>query len=332
MKYKKFSNHPLKVSEICLGTMNFGDRCDYPLSEKIIRTAFENGINFFDTAAMYSDGVTEEYVGKALKGIKREDIFIGTKVVKGIDRCSIETGIDESLKRMGMDYVDLYMIHWPVKGMNLTEMMSALNDVVESGKAKLIGCCNFPAYLVAAANSIAAENGWGKLICNQVAYNLFERGIEVEILPHAILEDIEITAYRPLAVGLLSGKFRQGQPMSASARGATDSRVITWLTQHGEGIESFISFADKKGLHPAQLAIAWVKHSKAITCPVVGVSSIKQLELNIDASEIRLSDEDYRQVTSFINAEVKEEGLQLFPGLTYNFPRLRRDLEVAKRS
>ena len=332
MKYKKFSDHPLKVSEICLGTMNFADRCDYPLSEKIIRTAIDSGINFLDTAAMYSNGETEVYMGKAIKGIDREKLFIGTKVVKGIDKQSILTGIDDSLKRMDMDYVDLYMIHWPVVGMNLTEMMEALNEVALSGKTKLIGCCNFPAYLVASANQIAVENGWKKMVCNQVAYNLFERGIEVEILPQAVVEGIEITAYRPLAVGLLAGKFHQGQPMKPETRGATDSRVITWLTQHGAAIESFIAFAEKKGIHPAQLAIAWVKHSEAVTCPIVGTSSLNQLKSNLEAADVTLSDEEYKQVTDFFDTEVKEEGLQLFPGLNYNFPRLRRNLKVAKRS
>ncbi len=332
MKYTKFSKHPLPVSKLCLGTMNFGDRCDYGLSEKITRSAYESGINFFDTAAMYSGGVCEEYVGKALKGVEREKIFVGTKVVKGIDKASILTGIDDSLKRLNMDYVDLYMVHWPVPGMNLTEMMSALNEVVKSGKTKLVGCCNFPAYLFAAANMIAVENGWEKMTCNQVAYNLFERGIEVEILPYAVLEDIAITVYRPLAVGLLSGKFRQGQPMSAATRGATDSRVITWLTQHGAAIEDFLAFADRKGIHPSQLALAWVLHSPAVTCPIVGISSPDQLKMNLDAVDISLTDEEYRQVTRFFDTDVKEEGVQLFPGMTYNFPRLRRNLKVAKRS
>jgi aryl-alcohol dehydrogenase-like predicted oxidoreductase len=332
MKYTQFSKHPLPVSKFCLGTMNFGDRCDYPLSESIIRSAYDSGINFFDTAAMYSGGVCEEYLGKALKGIDREKIFVGTKVVKGIDRASILSGIDDSLKRLEMDYVDLYMVHWPVPGMNLTEMMSALNEVVKSGKARMIGCCNFPVYLLAAANMIAVENGWEKMVCNQVAYNLFERGIEVEILPYAVLEDIAITVYRPLAVGLLTGKFRQGQPMSAATRGASDSRVITWLTQHGAAIEDFLAFADRKGMPPSQIALAWVMHSEAITCPIVGISSLNQLKLNLEAVDISLTDDEYKQITRYFDTEVKEEGLQLFPGLTYNFPRLRRNLKVAKRS
>lgn len=332
MDYIKFSNHSMKVSRICLGTMTFGDKCDFKLSEQIIRTAYENGINFFDTAAMYSDGTSEEFLGKSLANIDREKVFIGTKVVKGIDRQSIISGLDESLERLKMDYVDLYMIHWPVKGMNLTEMMGALDAGVNSGKAKLIGCCNFPAYLMAAANRIAQENGWTNMICNQVAYNLMERGIEVEILPYAMAEDVKITAYRPLAVGLLAGKFRQGKPMQTSARGTTDSRVITWMTQYGEGIERFISFAKEKGVHPAQLAVAWILHSPAITTAIVGVSSIGQLELNIQSIDVKLSDAEYSEVSSFLDTEVKEEGLQIFPGLTYNFPRLRRDLHIIKRN
>ena len=331
MDYVNFSSHPLKVSKICLGTMTFGDKCDYKLSEEIIRTAYEKGINFFDTAEMYSAGTSEEYLGKSLENVDREKVFIGTKVAKGIDRQSIVSGLDESLKRLNMDYVDLYMIHWPVKGMNLTEMMGALNEGIKSGKTKLIGCCNFPVYLLAAANEIAMENGWPKMVCNQVAYNLIERGVEVEILPYAMIEDLEITAYRPLAVGLLAGKFRQGKPMNASARGATDSRVITWLTQYGEGIERFISFAKEKGIHPAQLAVSWILHSPAITSPIVGVSSVKQLKSNIQSVDVKLSDTEYSVVTSFLDTEVKEEGLQLFPGLTYNFPRLRRNLHIAKR-
>lgn len=331
MEYTKFSNHPLNVSKICLGTMNFGAKCDYKGSEEIMRSAFEQGINFFDTAAMYSAGVSEEFVGKALAGVDREKIFIGTKVIKGIDRESIITGLDECLNRLNMDFVDLYMIHWPVKGMNLTEMMDALNETVKSGKTKLVGCCNFPAYLMAASNAVAVENNWEKMVCNQVAYNIIERGVEVEILPYAMVEDVEITAYRPLAVGLLAGKFRQRKPMQPSARGTTDPRVITWFTQHGEGIERFVAFAGKKGVHSAQLAVAWILHSPAVTSAIVGVSSLDQLNSNIHAVDVKLSDEEYAEVTSLLDTEVKEEGLQLFPGLTYNFPRVRRNLHIAKR-
>jgi 1-deoxyxylulose-5-phosphate synthase len=323
-----FPGHPLPVSKIILGTMMFGDKCDYPATEAIIRTALEQGINSLDTAAMYTTGVSEEFVGRAVQPVKREDLFITTKVVKGVDETSILSSIDESLARLQMEYVDLYLIHWPVPGMNLTEMMGALNKVVASGKTRLVGCCNFPAYLLAACNAIAAQHGWAKLSCNQVAYNLFERGIEVEILPQAVLENIAITAYRPLAIGLLTGKFLPGTPMEAATRGATDSRVITWLSQHGSAIKNFVQFARAHGYEPAELAVAWVLHNPGITSPILGVSSVRQVEAASRMTAIQLSDQEYQALTDLFNTEVKEEGLQLFPGLKYNFPRLRRNLNL----
>lgn len=329
MEYTHFSDASLKVSKICLGTMMFADKCNYPHTEEIVRRALELGVNFIDTAAMYAGGETEKYLGKALKGAKRDELFVATKVVKGIDRSSILESIDESLSSLQMDYVDLYMIHWPVVGMKLTEMMEALNEVVTRGKARFVGCSNFPAYLLASSNAIAAKNGWARLSCNQVAYNLFERGVEVEILPQAILDGIAVTAYRPLAVGLLTGKFRSGMRMDAATRGASDSRVITWLSQHGAEIERFICFAEEKGLQPAQLAVAWVLHSAAITSAIVGVSSLNQLEAAVKAADVSLSEEEYQAVTALFHTEVMEEGLQLFPGLKYNFPRIRRNLSVA---
>jgi 1-deoxyxylulose-5-phosphate synthase len=331
MEFTVFPHHPLKVSRICLGTMIFGDKCDYVLTNAIVKRSLDLGINFFDTAAMYTGGLSEEYLGKALKGLKREGLFIGTKVVKGINRASILEGIDESLSRLQMDYVDLYMIHWPVVGMGLVEMMAAVDQVVRSGKARLAGCCNFPAYLLASANAAAVENGWTKLVCNQVAYNLIERGVEVEILPQAILDGIAVTAYRPLAVGLLSGKFQPGMQMDAATRWASDSRVITWLTQHGVEIKNFLRFAESKNVQPAQLALAWVAHSPAVTAPIVGVSSVSQLETSAKAAEMQLSEEDYQVITAIFHTEVIEEGFQLFPGLKYNFPRLRRNLSVAHK-
>jgi aryl-alcohol dehydrogenase-like predicted oxidoreductase len=330
MDYKVFPGTEQEVSEICLGTMTFGAKCDFNQSERIVNAALELGVNFLDTAAMYADGTTESFLGKILKG-KRDRVFLGTKVHRGLDRKSITESIEDSLQRLQTDHVDLYMIHWPAEGMDLTEMMSALNDVVKAGKTRYVGCCNFPAFLMGSANRIALENGWPPLICNQVAYNLFERGIEVEILPQAVTENYAITTYRPLAVGLLAGKYRLGQPFPNNKRGTHDSRVITWFTQHGRSIENFVRFAEERGVHPAQLAIAWVAHSPGVTTPIVGVSSESQLNTSARPNVIRLSEDDHRQITDMFNTEVKEEGLQLFPGLTYNFPRLRRNLNLAKK-
>ena len=327
MKYVALSTTGVKVSELCLGTMMFADRCDYQASEEIVGAALDRGINFIDTAAMYSAGACEEFLGRILKG-QRDKVFLGAKVVKGIDRQSILTSLDESLTRLQTDHVDLYMIHWPVQGMNVAEVMQALNETVRSGKARFVGGCNYPAWLVAHSNAIAERNGWAKLICNQVAYNLIERGVEVEILPQAIADKIAITVYRPLAIGLLSGKYSSTSPMPSGARGTTDSRVITWLSQHGPSIDRFNQFARAKGIHPANLATAWVRYSDAVTCPIVGVSSLRQLEETLQAAEINLTADDYTALTDMFNTEVKEESLQLFPGLKYNFPRLRRNLHL----
>jgi len=208
-----------RVSELCLGTMMFGARCDEAEADRIMGIAMDVGVNFIDTAAMYAGGRTEEILGRLIKG-RRDALFITTKVHKGIDGDSIRHSIDESLTRLGTDVVDLYLIHWPVVGMNPEEVMEALNNVVGQGKARHVGCANYPAWLFAHSNAIAARHGWAPFVCNQVAYNVFERGIEVEILPQAAAERVAITAYRPLAEGLLTGKYRAGAPLPDGSRGA----------------------------------------------------------------------------------------------------------------
>jgi aryl-alcohol dehydrogenase-like predicted oxidoreductase len=327
MQTVQFATTDVRVSEMCLGTMMFGGRCDEAESDRVLGAALEQGVTFVDTAAMYGNGLTEEILGRIMQG-RRNRLFLTTKVNKGVDAASILSSIDESLARLQTDYVDLYLIHWPVQGMRPREMMGALAQVVAQGKARYVGCCNYPAWLLAHSNAIAAENGWPKLVCNQIAYNLVERGVEVEILPQAVAEQIAITAYRPLAQGLLTGKYRWGQPLPENTRGQTSSQIITWLSQYGESVERFICFAEERGMDPVQLATAWVRYSPAVTSPIVGVSSLSQLQASIDAFGYDLSAADYAALTAIFDTEVKEEGLQRFPGLKYNFPRLRRNLTL----
>ena len=327
MNYVEFGKTGEKVSEMCLGTMMFGQRCDESETDRILGAAIERGVNSIDTAPMYGNGLTEEILGRIIKG-RRDQLFIGTKVHKGIDSQSILESIDESLARLRLGYVDLYMIHWPIEGMRPKEIMEALNAVVTQGKARYVGCCNYPAWLFAHSNAIAERNGWAPLVCNQVAYNLIERGAEIEILPQAVAEKVAITAYRPLVSGVLAGKYKAGQFPPTDSRAPTNARILTWLAQHGESMERFNRYAAERGVHPAQLAVAWVRHSPAVTSPIVGSSSLNQLETSIGAFELELSETEYEQVTLMFDTEIKEEGLQRFPGKRFNFPRLRRDLNL----
>ncbi|MEX1020544.1 MAG: aldo/keto reductase [Litorilinea sp.] len=332
MKYVDFAATGEQVSELNLGTMMFGGRCDEAEADKILGVAIERGVNFIDTAAGYGDGLTEEILGRIMQGGRRDKLFLTTKVQKGVDRANILSGLDESLQRMQTDRVDLFLIHWPVEGMNPTEIMGALNEAVESGKTRYVGCCNFPAWLLAHHNAVAAANGWARLINNQIAYNIIERGVEVEIFPQAVTENIALTAYRSLVQGLLTGKYRWGKPLPENTRGQTSAQIITWLSTYGESVDRFIAFAEARGITPTTLAIAWVRHAQAITAPIIGVSSLPQLEDALESFDYELSDADYKEVTYLFNTEPQEEGLQRFPGLRYNFSLLRRNLNLVQKA
>jgi aryl-alcohol dehydrogenase-like predicted oxidoreductase len=313
MNYVPFGSTGVTVSEMCLGTMMFGARCDQAESDRILGTAMEHGVTFIDTAEMYVNGKTEEILGAILPG-RRDKLFITTKV-NSIDPQVIRSSIDGSLGRMHLDYVDLYLLHWPKAGMAPRAMMAALNDVVNAGKARYVGCCNFPAWLLAHFNAVAAENDYPRLICNQVPYNPIERGIEVEVLPQAQAEQIAITIYRPLIFGILAGKYKPGTPIPEDSRGSTDERVPRWLAKYGDGISRFLQFAADRQLQPAQLALAWLCHSPAVTTPIVGVSSERQLHASLGAFELKLSDEDYATITGMFDTAVQEEAGGAYPGL-----------------
>ena len=306
MKTIEFGNTGVQISEMCLGTMMFGDRCDEAESDRILSTAIDQGVTFIDTAAMYCKGETESILGRILNG-REEQLTIGTKVLSKTEPADFARSLDESLARMKIDHVDLYMIHWPHAQMQTTTMMEALNQLVVSGKTRYVGCCNFPAWLVAHCNMIAQKNGWAQLTCNQIPYNLVERGVEVEVLPQAVADKVAITVYRPLLMGMFAGKYGAGKPIPEDSRGYSDPRVPVWLEKFGSGLTQFDEFAAARNLHPAQLAISWVRHSAGVTSPIVGVSSLNQLQATIDAFDVNLSDAEYDEVTAMFDTAVKEE-------------------------
>lgn len=320
MKYVALGSTGVQVSQMCLGTMMFGERCDRAESDRILGAAVERGITFIDTAAMYGKGKTEEILGEILKG-RRDKLFITTKVHEGVDGKTICTSIDASLKRMQLDAVDLYMIHWPRVGMHPVEMMEGLNDVVAQGKTRYVGFCNCPAWLFAHYNAIAVEHGWARLVCNQVPYNLLERGIEVEVLPQALTENIAITTYRALLAGLLAGKYTAGQPLPADVRGQTDPRIPNWLEKYGDGVERLKQFAAQRGVPTAHVATAWVSSKPGVTCPIIGVSSLEQVNTAIDGFEFALTPAEADEITLYFDTAVKEE-------TGGKFPELRRELHL----
>lgn len=303
-----------QLSQMCLGTMMFGNRCDEAEADRILSLALEHGVNFLDTAAMYCDGLTEEILGRIMQG-RRDQIFLATKVHKGVDAHSIRESMDESLARLQTDHVDLFLIHWPKEGMRPVEIMQTLNELVEAGKTQYVGCCNYAAWLFAYSNQIAERNGWAQFVCNQVPYNLLERGIEVEIIPQAATQNITLTIYRALAIGLLAGKYTPGETLPENSRGQTDQRIARWLSQYGAGVTAFMGYAAELGLHPAQLANAWVCSAAAVMSPIVGVSSLKQLEASLAAFDFALTEEQYAKVTAMFDTAVKEEAGGAFADL-----------------
>ena len=323
MKYIEFGKTKERLSELCLGTMMFGDRCSEKEADRILGKAIELGVNFIDTAAMYCDGLTEKIIGQIVQG-RRDKLFIATKVHKGLSRKDIIESIDESLERLQIEYVDLYLIHWPRKGMNPHEIMAALHQIVKDGKARFVGCCNYPAWLIAHHNAIAEGNRWPSLVCNQVPYNLIERGAEVEVLPQAYAENIAITTYRALIMGLLTGRYQPRQLIPSDSRGVTDIRIVNWLNKYAVGVEKFLKFALELKVSPVELAISWVRYSPAVTCPVIGVSSLDQLELCLKAFEYNLTENQFTKITQFFDTEVKEE-------TGGDYKKLRRELSLISK-
>ncbi len=313
-----FGRTGIQVAEMCLGTMMFGGKTDLGESTRILHRALDLGADFIDTAPMYENGTTEEIVGRALRG-KRERVFLATKVHSGVTRQHILSSADESLRRLQTDHMDLFQIHWPKTGMNLAEIMEVLDLLVRQGKTRLVGCCNFPAYVMAQLNAIAAGRGLATLVSFQPPYNVLERGIEVECLPYCLAEGMAVLPYRPLSIGLLTGKYRQGQPLPSDSRGLNDARIPRWLERFGGGIEKLAAFARARGVSTAAVAVAWVRCHPAVTAPIVGVSTVEQLEESMRAMRFRLSPAEREEVSSFFDTEVKEIG-------GGDFPALRREL------
>lgn len=308
MKQVPFADTGVTVSQMCLGTMMFGYRTDEAQSGRIMDAALERGVQFFDTASMYGQGKTEEIIGRWLQG-RRDKVFLATKVnvPKGDEYpAQIGPSLEESLQRLRTDYVDLYLLHWARAGMDPAAIMAELGRVVRAGKARFVGCSNFPAWLVAHFNAAAAAQGLPRLINNQVPYNIIERGIEVEVLPQAAAEKIAITCYRPQMMGILAGKYHPDQPAPTNARASDDERIGKWLAAHQAGLRKLLAMAEARRVKPGALAVAWLKSRPGVTCPIMGVSTLEQLHEAIDSFNFELAAPEADELAAAFDGEVKE--------------------------
>ncbi|HET9227464.1 MAG TPA: aldo/keto reductase [Thermoanaerobaculia bacterium] len=313
MEYANLGRTGLKVSRICLGCMSYGtpEWRAWVLGEEdsrpFIRRALEMGINFFDTANMYSRGVSEEILGKALKdfGPRREDVVIATKVFfpmgdgpndRGLSRKHILESIDASLRRLRMDYVDLYQIHRWDPETPIEETLSALNDLVRAGKVRYLGASSMYAWQFAKALYLADLHGWARFSSMQNHYNLVYREEEREMLPLCRAEGIGVIPWSPLARGFLSGKRRRGE--EDTRRGKVDgfAHDLYYQPEDYEVVDRVVALADRKGVKPAQVALAWLLQQPGVTAPIVGATRMEHLEDAVGALEVRLDEEERKSL------------------------------------
>jgi 1-deoxyxylulose-5-phosphate synthase len=308
MEYTRLGNSGLKVSRICLGAMSFGNSEEWMIeidaARPIVNKALDLGINFFDTANVYSEGRSEEIVGELLKG-RRDELVIATKVYFGVGEGPNDTGlsryhilreINRSLKRLQMDHVDLYQTHRWNYDTPIEETLVALNDVVRSGKSRYIGASSMYAWQFAKALFTSDRLNIARFISMQNHYNLLYREEEREMIPFCKDQGIGLIPWSPLARGFLTGKYKRNETPSSS-RYKSDP-LFGQRFFHPEDFdieESVEALAREKGVKPSQIALAWLLH-KGVTAPIIGVTKLEHVEDAVGALEVKLSADDMKRL------------------------------------
>lgn len=309
MEYVNLGHTGLKVSRICLGMMTYGTPewrpwvLDEASSRPFVRRALELGINFFDTADMYSLGVSEEVTGRALRDFaNRQEVVVATKVYfpigrgpngGGLSRKHIMESIDNSLRRLGMEYVDVFQIHRWDPTTPIEETMEALHDVVRAGKALYIGASSMYAWQFAKAQHAAAANGWTRFVSMQNHYNLIYREEEREMNPLCVDQGVGIIPWSPLARGFLAGN-RKREGGESTIRAETDQMYQSYYGKSSDYdvVDRLVVLAAERGIKPAQLALAWLLHRPGVTAPIIGASKMVQLEEAVAAAAISLTPDE----------------------------------------
>jgi aryl-alcohol dehydrogenase-like predicted oxidoreductase len=314
MKIKRLGRTGLKVSEICLGTMTFGNQCDEAASFAIMDKAFEAGVFFFDTADVYPlgstpemRGRTESIVGKWLAERKlRDEVVLASKCrgqmgaganEVGLSRKHIIAAIEGSLRRLKTDYLDLYQTHQPDLETPIEETLSALDDLVHQGKVRYLGSSNYPAHLLAKALWTSDKHGYARYETNQPRYNILYREIENEIVPLCRAEELGLIVYNPLAGGFLTGRYQPGQEVSVGTRFSLHQagkfyQQRYWQSAQFEAVEALKRFFNERGRSLTQVALAWVLAQPGVTCAILGASRAEQLEQSLPGIDIELTSEE----------------------------------------
>lgn len=298
MDYRRMGRSGLKVSEICMGTMTFGHGADEAEAKRMVDLALDAGVNFFDTANSYGSGQSEVLLGKAL-GKRRRDVIVATKFFNpmgngpndsGMSRVHIMQAVEDSLRRLQMDYVDIYYIHHVDNQTPLEEMLRALDDLVHHGKVRYIACSNYEAWRLMEALWISDSKGLARFECYQPQYSLVVRDIEQEVIPVCQVKGLGIVVWSPLAGGFLSGKYQPGQ---RSAAGTRSEEGWAYPKQYfaanaDETLAVLLEVAQEVGRSPAQVALRWVLEQPGITSAIIGARTTEQARDNFLTANWRL--------------------------------------------
>ena len=303
MKYRYLGRSGLLVSRICLGTMTFGNKewgCDLEGSRGIVKAFVDGGGNFIDTADAYSNGESERMLADIIKGYKRDDLVIATKgffpqgdavTQRGLSRKHIVEACEQSLKRLGTDFIDLYQFHGPDPFTPIEESLRAADDLIRSGKVRYLGCSNFYGWQISRTNGRAALKGYEPLVSAQHLYHLVRRDIEREILPACEAEGVGMICWSPLAAGMLSGKYRgQNAPAEGTRHGHQKAIVENryWFDEARSLVDKVAEIATRIGKTPSQVALSWLFGDSRVTAAIVGARRVEQLSENLDAGEFDL--------------------------------------------
>ena len=297
MRYRQLGDSDLQVSEICLGTWTtFGGSLDDDAAIALVDAAFDAAINFFDTANTYSEGRSEEVLGRALAARPRDSYVLATKLRaqapdggRGVSRAQVLHQIDQSLERLGAEFVDLYQCHWWDDEVPLAETLEAMTEIVEAGKVRYVGCSNWTGEQIQQAIDLAREHGYVKIVSSQPEYSLLHREAEEDVIPVSKANGISQVVYSPLAQGVLSGKYAPGEPASEGTRASARPEWMEYFEDDVlERVQRLGPIADGLGITTAQLALAWILREPNVASAIVGSSRPEQLRDNAAASDVDL--------------------------------------------